>query len=67
VVPSQYRNADHDFLSQRASRAGVEPPRNTQNEANMRFLFWLPMVVMCGMVSVFQDNARALLPENTKR
>jgi hypothetical protein len=52
--------SDHEILSQRGLDRGVVMPRNSQSEANMPFLFWMPMIVMCGMWRAAEDDARAL-------
>ena len=36
--------------------------RETTDEANMPFLFWMPMIVMCGLWRAAEEDARALLP-----
>jgi hypothetical protein len=36
--------------------------RETTDEANMPFLFWMPMIVMCGLWRAAQEDARALIP-----
>jgi hypothetical protein len=40
----------------------VVPPRNNASEANMPFLFWMPMIVMCGLRRAAEEDARALFP-----
>jgi hypothetical protein len=30
----------------------------------MPFLFWMPMIVMCGLWRAVEEDARALLPEH---
>jgi len=32
------------------------------NEANMPFLFWMPMIVMCGLWRAAEEDARTLFP-----
>jgi hypothetical protein len=55
---------DHDVLSQRGHGCGVVPPRNNHGEANMPFLFWMPMIVMCGLWKAAQEDAQTLFPSD---
>jgi hypothetical protein len=34
----------------------------TTDEANMPFLFWMPMIVMCGLWRAAEEDTRALFP-----
>jgi hypothetical protein len=34
----------------------------TRNEANMPFLFWMPMIVMCGLWRATEQDAQTLFP-----
>jgi hypothetical protein len=36
--------------------------RETTDEDNMPFLFWMPMIVMCGLWRAAEEDARALIP-----
>jgi hypothetical protein len=38
------------------------PHHETTDEANMPLLFWMPMIVMCGLWRAAEEDARALLP-----
>ena len=60
-VPSIPPRPDHEILSQRRLARNVVSPR-TQREANMPFLFWMPMIVMCGLWRAAEQDAQALLP-----
>jgi len=44
------------------SHARTLSRRETTDEANMPFLFWMPMIVMCGLWRAAEEDARALLP-----
>jgi len=36
--------------------------RETTDEANMPFLFWMPMIVMCGLWRAVEADTQALFP-----
>jgi hypothetical protein len=55
LVPFIPRFSDHEILSQRSVTTRVKASRTdetTPQEADMPFLFWLPMIVLSGMLSV---------------
>jgi len=58
------RPTDHNILSQRglAARVVTSPTDANNNEANMPFLFWMPMIVMCGLWRAAEEDAKAFLP-----
>jgi hypothetical protein len=60
MVPRQRGFSDHKVLSQHPRDHGVIWPRNNQTEANMPFLFWMPMIVMCGMWRAAEEDAKIL-------
>jgi len=40
--------------------AALSGHETTKSEADMPFLFWMPMIVMCGMWRAAEEDARAL-------
>jgi hypothetical protein len=60
-------NAASRFLSQHDLASGVDMPRNKPKEANMPFLFWMPMIVMCGLWRAAEDDARTLFSPGATR
>ena len=61
MVPLGRRTTDHIILSQRSVGAGVVWPPTT-HEADMPFLFWMPMIVMCGLWRAAEEDAKAFFP-----
>jgi hypothetical protein len=57
--------ADHEILSQRHPGPQRWPAGNhSDNEANMPFLFWMPMIVMCGLWRAAEEDAKTLFPSD---
>jgi hypothetical protein len=62
-VPQFRDKSDHEMLSQRGIASNVLLPRRNINEAQtMPFLFWMPMIVMCGLWRAAEEDARVLFP-----
>jgi hypothetical protein len=60
-------DSDHEILWQRVLVAGVEFPRNNAKRPTMPFLFWLPMILFSGMLSVAEDSSRVLVRNSPPR
>jgi hypothetical protein len=52
---------DHMISSQRGLGLDVVSSRST-NEADMPFLFWMPMIVMCGLWRAAEEDAKTFFP-----
>jgi hypothetical protein len=61
-VPSRRATIHHEILSQRGILERVVTSRNNRDEDDMPFLFWMPMIVMCGLWRAAEEDARTLFP-----